>query len=133
MSRRLFVDYFSKIKERAKALKLQVRTLAIALKHPKLPLAARILGVIVVAYALSPIDLIPDFIPILGLLDDIILIPLGITLLIKIIPIDIWEESRTQAESTDVLPQSRLGLLLIPLTWIIVGATITALTLSRRP
>ena len=67
----------------AQALKRDVMTLWFALKHPQTPWYARVLATIVTAYALSPIDLIPDFIPILGYLDDLILVPIGVWLLLK--------------------------------------------------
>lgn len=78
----------------AKRVKSDIIAIFYAIKHPKTPLIARIVGGIIVGYALSPIDLIPDFIPVLGYLDDVILIPLGITLVLKLIPTDIMAECR---------------------------------------
>ena len=86
------------LKAKAKVLKTQIGTLYFAYKDPKTPLPAKILAMIVVAYALSPIDLIPDFIPFFGYLDDVILLPLGIALAIRLIPDEVFEASRLKAE-----------------------------------
>jgi len=86
------------LKERAKQLKTDIPAVFIAMKHKETPLLAKILAVVIVVYALSPIDLIPDFISVLGLLDDIILLPALIMLMIKIIPPDVFEECRKEAE-----------------------------------
>lgn len=77
---------FSKIKNWAKQLKRQIYVLYLAYKDPRMPLFTKIFTVSVVAYAFSPIDLIPDFIPILGYLDDLILVPLGVYFALKLIP-----------------------------------------------
>ena len=82
----------------AKALKSQTYALYLAYKHPLTPWYARILAGIVIAYAFSPIDLIPDFIPVLGYLDDLILIPLGIALVRRLIPDAVIIECQAQAE-----------------------------------
>ncbi len=86
------------LKERAKQLKSDIPAVFIALKSPKTPLAAKALAALTVSYALSPIDLIPDFIPVLGYLDDVILLPALIALTVKWIPEDVWEESRQTAD-----------------------------------
>jgi uncharacterized membrane protein YkvA (DUF1232 family) len=83
----------------AKALIRSITALGLAYKNPEVPWYAKLLGIIVVAYALSPIDLIPDFIPILGYLDDLILLPLGIAATIKLIPSHIWEDCLARADS----------------------------------
>ncbi len=85
------------LKEKAKQLKQEIGTLYYAYQDPRTPLGAKILAIIVVSYALSPIDLIPDFIPVLGYLDDIILLPLGIFLAMKLIPQDVMDESRVKS------------------------------------
>ncbi len=111
-----------KIKQWAKKLKQNLLALYFAYKNKQTPLSAKILIFIVLSYALSPIDLIPDFIPILGYLDDIILIPLGISLSIKLIPKKIWEQAKEQAESSDLqkLPKSKLGAIFIILIWSLI-------------
>lgn len=85
------------LKRRAKRLKGEVVALAYAQRHPDTPWYARAVALGVVAYALSPIDLIPDFIPVLGLLDDLILLPLGIYLALKLIPESVMLEARRRA------------------------------------
>jgi len=85
-------------KERANQLKMETYTLYLAYKDPRTPWYARLFAALVVGYAFSPIDLIPDFIPVLGYLDDLILVPLGAALAVKMIPSDILAESRQKAE-----------------------------------
>jgi len=85
-------------KERAKKLKTDIPAVFIALKRKDTPLIAKIFAGLSVAYALSPIDLIPDFIPVLGYLDDIILLPGLVALTIKFTPHDIFEECRKESE-----------------------------------
>lgn len=86
------------IKERAKKLKSDVPAVFIALKDKETPLIAKIVAGVSIGYALSPIDLIPDFIPVLGYLDDVIILPSLIALTIKLIPDEIWSRSKDQAE-----------------------------------
>lgn len=85
------------LKEKAKTLKREIGTLYYAYKDNRTPLIAKILAIIVVSYALSPIDLIPDFIPVIGYLDDFILLPLGIYLVLKMIPSTVIEDSKAKA------------------------------------
>ena len=89
-------------KQKAKELKKSIAALSIALHHKRTPWYAKVVLFLVVSYALSPIDLIPDFIPVLGLLDDLLLLPLGITLGIKLIPKDVWEECNRIAENQHI-------------------------------
>ncbi len=86
-----------KLKERLEVLNAQVATVFFAMKHPQTPWLAKALGTVVVVYALSPIDLIPDFIPVIGYLDDLIILPVLITLTIKLIPKEIMIIARQQA------------------------------------
>src|SRR6266513_1790156 len=88
----------SRIKERVRHLKSETLALWFAARHPGTPWYAKLLVAGIVAYALSPIDLIPDFVPIFGYLDDLILIPLGIVLAIRLIPPPILEECRARAQ-----------------------------------
>jgi uncharacterized membrane protein YkvA (DUF1232 family) len=83
--------------KRAKRLELQIRTLSLAMKDPGTPWIARIVAMAAIAYALSPIDLIPDFIPILGQLDDLIIVPGLIALALRFIPRDVLARCRRQA------------------------------------
>lgn len=88
-----------KIKGWAKKLKEDLVVLHLVSKDPRTPVLAKLLIFLIIAYALSPIDLIPDFIPIIGFLDDIILLPLGILAVIKLIPKEILAEARLQAKT----------------------------------
>lgn len=88
-----------KLKERAKKLKTDIPAVFIALKKKETPLAAKIIAGITIGYALSPIDIIPDFIPVLGLLDDLIILPALIAITIKLIPEDTFEKCRTESEN----------------------------------
>ena len=87
------------LKQRAKQLKTDIPAVFLALKRKDTPILAKILAAVTVGYALSPIDLIPDFIPVLGYLDDVILLPALIALTVKLIPKDIFEECRKQSEN----------------------------------
>ena len=120
----------NRIKAWAKSLKRDVMTLWFVLRHPHTPWLARALAAILTAYALSPIDLIPDFIPVLGYLDDLIIVPLGIWLLLKIIPEQVLMECRNQADEwfrqDQQKPRSWVGLVIILGLW--VGAAWAAYT-----
>jgi len=87
-------------KQKAKQLKSEIHSAYLAMKDPRTPWYARALAAIIVGYAFSPIDLIPDPIPILGYLDDLVLLPLGIVLLVKIIPSDVMLECRAKAAAS---------------------------------
>ena len=88
------------LKRRARHLKTELFTLYLAARDPRTPWYAKLLVAAIVAYAFSPIDLIPDFVPILGYLDDLILLPLGIALAIKLVPTAVLSECREQARKT---------------------------------
>ena len=87
------------IKDKARILKRQVYVVYLAARHPATPWYVKALAAVIVAYAFSPIDLVPDFIPVLGYLDDVILIPLGIALLLKLTPAHIIDACRAEAET----------------------------------
>ena len=89
-----------KWKRRAGLLKQEVHAIYLAAKDPRVPWYAKLLAACIVAYAFSPIDLIPDFIPVLGYLDDLILVPLGIYLVLKMIPDEVMAECRAKAQLT---------------------------------
>jgi len=88
-----------RLKQLARLLKRDIVTLWFAYRHPQMPLAAKIAAILIVAYAFSPIDLIPDFIPVLGFLDEVILLPAFIWLTLKLIPEMIVVESRNAAQA----------------------------------
>jgi uncharacterized membrane protein YkvA (DUF1232 family) len=87
-----------RLKEKIRSLKAEIYCLYYAARHPRTPWYAKILVSFIAAYALSPIDLIPDFVPVLGYLDDLVLIPLGIFLAIRLIPPQVLEECRSRAQ-----------------------------------
>ncbi len=107
----------------ARSLKRDVMVLWFCCRHPKTPWYVKALAVCVVAYALSPIDLIPDFIPVLGYLDDLILLPLGILLVGRLMPKEVLRECRVQADDWEQLqaprPISRIAAGLIVMTWVV--------------
>ncbi|MED3561500.1 YkvA family protein [Bacillus xiapuensis] len=107
------------LKSKAKKLKQDIFVLVETYKHPKTPIFVKFLSIIIVAYAFSPVDLIPDFIPVLGYLDDIILIPLGITLVLKLIPKDVLEDCRVIVEKSEkVKKKNWVAGTIIILLWI---------------
>ena len=110
------------IKERAKSLKKTVPAVFLALKDRDTPIIAKVLAGITVGYALSPIDLIPDFIPFLGYLDDVILLPALIALTIKLIPAAVWERNLKAAENMwqDGKPKKWYYAIPIVLIWLLV-------------
>ncbi|ATW26351.1 YkvA family protein [Candidatus Formimonas warabiya] len=87
-----------KYKQKARALKREIYVIYLAYKDPRVPLFPKILAACLLAYAFSPIDLIPDFVPVLGYLDDLLIIPLGITLVLRLIPGQILVEFRLRAQ-----------------------------------
>ncbi len=110
--------WLSSAKTWARSIKRDVVSLWIAARDQRTPLAAKIVAGAVAGYALSPIDLIPDFIPILGYLDDLLIVPLGILLAIRLIPKPLMSEFRILAEERTKLPNSRIGLLAIIAIWL---------------
>ena len=88
-------------------------------KHPQTPRAAKLVAIMVLAYAVSPIDLIPDFIPVLGQLDDLILLPLGVALAVKLTPPALWEARLREAEAkAEKLPRLWWGAALVVAVWL---------------
>jgi uncharacterized membrane protein YkvA (DUF1232 family) len=107
-------------KERARRLKEEVYALVLAYRDPRTPWYGKAVAALVVAYAFSPIDLIPDPIPILGYLDDLILIPLGVVIALKMIPPEVMADSRAKAEEAfrSGRPVSWVGAVLVGAVWI---------------
>ena len=94
------VTLFDQLKSRARTLKKEVYAIASAARDPRTPWYAKALIFLTVAYALSPIDLIPDFVPVLGYLDDLLIVPAGIWLAIRLIPAEVMEEARATAATS---------------------------------
>ena len=103
-------------------LRIETHAAWLAARDPRTPWHARVLGLAITAYALSPIDLIPDFIPVLGLLDDALLIPAGIWLFVRLLPPGLMDEHRRTAAAAAERPRSRTGALLVIATWIAAAA-----------
>lgn len=101
----------------AHRIRTEAHAVWLAARDPRTPLYAKLFGLLIAAYALSPIDLIPDFIPVIGLLDDAILIPLGVWLFEKMIAPDQFAEHRTKAEIATQRPVSWGGVLIVVLLW----------------
>jgi uncharacterized membrane protein YkvA (DUF1232 family) len=116
------------IRSWAKRIKRDAITLWFAKSHPRTPWGAKALGVFVVAYALSPIDLIPDFIPVLGYLDDLILLPALIWMTVRMLPADVLTECRQQAEDwlaqAGRKPRSVVGGVVVAAIWAAVGVAL---------
>ena len=115
---------WQKLRSWARQLKAETIMLWFCCKHPDTPLTAKILATLVVAYALSPIDLIPDLIPVIGYLDDVILVPLGIYLTLKLVPRHVVEECRAQAHDWIAArrpkPRSYVAAVVIVALWLLV-------------
>lgn len=111
---------------RARALKTQVLVVHYAARDPRMPWTVRLLAIAVAAYALSPIDLIPDFIPVLGLLDDLVLVPLGVALVVKLTPAAVLADARLRAAAAVDRPVSRGMAVAIVLAWLVLLAAGTA-------
>lgn len=110
----------------AKKLKLELMVLYLAYKDPRVPVYAKVFTLCLVAYAFSPIDLIPDFIPVLGYLDDLIVIPVGIMLALKMIPDQVLQEYRLLAEEKlkEPKPKSWFAGVIFVIIWILGSAAI---------
>ena len=110
------------LRQWARAIRRDAVALYFAARDPRVPWPVKILGVAIAAYALSPIDLIPDVIPVLGYLDEVILLPLAIAGITRLIPPAIMAEHRARAEAVAALPVSRIAAVVIVAIWIIAAA-----------
>jgi len=108
------------LKQFARSIKVHISALYLASKDPAVPKMAKWLGITVVAYALSPIDLIPDFIPVIGYLDELFILPLGIYLTVKLIPDEVWADCLAKAAINPIqLPENRYAAAAIICCWIL--------------
>ncbi|HET7478698.1 MAG TPA: YkvA family protein [Rubrobacteraceae bacterium] len=119
-----------RLKRWARKLENEVYALYLAYKDPRVPWYARALAAVVVGYAFSPIDLIPDPIPVLGYLDDVILVPLGIALTIRLIPDEVLAECREKAKTMQDRPVNRVAAAIVVAIWVLL--VIAAFMLVRR-
>ena len=120
ISAKMEVESLSNFKEKARQLKTDIPALFIALKDKQTPLLAKVLAGIVVVYALSPIDLIPDFIPVLGYLDDLIILPALIAITIKLIPKDVLNKCREEAKNLGRAKQKWFYAIPFIIVWMII-------------
>jgi uncharacterized membrane protein YkvA (DUF1232 family) len=118
-------------KARARLIKGDVVALSFAVRHPRVPWYAKVVAACVVAYALSPIDLIPDFIPVLGYLDDLVLVPLGVALVVRLIPADVLAECRARAQRVSRRARSWVAAVVIVGIWVLL--TILVLRWALAP
>ncbi|MFZ3127923.1 MAG: YkvA family protein [Rhodoferax sp.] len=109
---------FTTAKDWARRIKRDAFAVYFAARDPRTPVYLRILALAIAAYALSPIDLIPDFIPVLGYLDDVLLLPLGIWLVVRLLPAPVLQASRAKAEQALQRPRSMVAAGLIVLLWV---------------
>ena len=114
------MQMLSSLKQRAKELKQFTLVAYYAARDPRTPTFVRLLALLIAAYALSPVDLIPDFIPVLGYLDDLILVPLGLALVIRLLPEPVLASAREQAHRAAERPTSRLAAVVIVVIWLLV-------------
>jgi uncharacterized membrane protein YkvA (DUF1232 family) len=112
------VGAIDKARAWARSIKRDVVALWIAGRDPRTPVAAKLVAAAVAAYALSPIDLIPDFVPVLGWLDDLLIVPAGILLAVRLIPPDLMAEFRAEAQARAERPVSRVAVVAVATAWL---------------
>lgn len=118
-------SFIGRAKSWARGIKRDVVALWIAARDSRTPVIAKVAAACVAAYALSPADLIPDFVPVLGCLDDLVIVPLGILLAVKLIPVPLMSDFRLEACKREGKPASRAGLAIVVFIWML-GAALSA-------
>lgn len=113
---------FARLRAWAKALKRMSVAVYFAARDPQAPVLARLLALLVAAYALSPVDLIPDFVPVLGYLDDLLLVPLGVWLVLRLMPPLVMARARDRADALLARPRSWTAAALIVVAWLVAAA-----------
>jgi uncharacterized membrane protein YkvA (DUF1232 family) len=118
----------SGLKRRARDLEAETYALYLAARDPRTPWYAKVLVAAVVAYGLSPIDLIPDFLPVIGYLDDLVLIPLGLAAARRLVPRDVLEDCRRRAREAGESrgPASRIAAVIVVVIWLVAAALVAA-------
>lgn len=119
-----------KLKQWAQALKLQSLVVYFAARDPRTPLGVRLLALGIAAYALSPIDLIPDFIPVLGYVDDLLIVPFGVALVIRLIPAEVAASAKLKAAEASCKPVSYAAGAFIVLLWILAAIVVGRWTIG---
>lgn len=122
----------ARLRRWARTIERDVVALYLAARDPRVPWYAKAVAACVAAYALSPIDLIPDFIPVLGYLDDVIILPLGIFLAVRLVPADVIVELRDEAEKCAERPVSRTGAIVIAAIWLAAAAALAWWVMDLR-
>jgi len=112
---------WARLRQWARSIKRDVIALYVAARDPRTPVIAKVVAGLVAAYALSPIDLIPDFIPVLGQVDDLIIVPLGIIAVVRLIPAPLMAEFRVRAGEIAERPSSRTAAMAIAAIWVIAA------------
>jgi uncharacterized membrane protein YkvA (DUF1232 family) len=121
----------ARLKQWAQSIKQDVHAVYLASRDPRVPWYVKVTAICVAAYALSPMDLIPDFIPVIGYLDDLIIIPVGLLLVVKMMPREILAEHRARAASMQSRPTSLGGAVAIIIIWIVAIAASAWLAVTR--
>ena len=114
-----------RLKQWAREIKLDVVAIGIAARDPRVPWYVKLLAATVATYALSPIDLIPDFVPVLGYVDDLIIVPAGILLTVRLMPVGLMEEFRAEAAMREARRTSRVGAAFVVVVWVSALAIVT--------
>lgn len=125
------MSLLARLKERARALKRELVALWLAARDARTPWRARILVGAILAYALSPVDLIPDFIPVLGLLDELLLLPAAIWLALRMIPAAVMTDARQRAAQVAARPRSVAGAVVIVLLWVVLAVWLGRWAMAR--
>ena len=115
------MKWINRLKQWAKQIKRDVYAICFAARDPETPFMAKLLALLVAAYAISPIDLIPDFIPVLGYLDDLILVPLGIMLVLRLVPAEVMQRCRLQADAISQKPSSYIAASVFIALWLLLA------------
>jgi len=116
----------------ARGQKRDVHAVYLAARHPRVPWYAKLIAIAVAGYALSPIDIIPDFIPVVGYADDLIIVPLGIWLVVWLIPNEVMAECRAAASNAEALPHGKIAAIIVVTIWILSAALLGWFAFSHQ-
>lgn len=122
----------SKAKRTAHRLRRDAHILWLAARDPRTPLAAKMVGALVATYVLSPIDLIPDFVPLFGLLDELVVVPIGMMVAARLVPAPLMADFRAQADAATERPVGRAGMIVILCIWAFIAALLALQLWSLR-
>ncbi|HSI91285.1 MAG TPA: YkvA family protein [Adhaeribacter sp.] len=120
------MNWLQTLRAKTQSLNTEIYALYLAYKHPKVPWLAKVIIALTIGYALSPIDLIPDFIPVFGYLDDLLIVPAGVALSIRLIPGPVMDECRVKAAElfASQKPKARYAVMVVIFTWVLVLAVV---------